>query len=167
MLRHGVDVTWEEWSDNSKFIIGTVNLPSYTSEFPFEPYIKNNATLWRPQELGTELNSEFDFLKPWPFIDIPVRMELTEPVSLEQLKAEFEAHFSAQLEGLRQQLEAFGADPSLLDVQNWRFEAPSGELPPGSYLVTVDGTLELTDPSQPASEVYFREIEISLQPFEP
>ncbi|GEM_PF-5927469 len=29
------------------------------------------------------------------------------------------------------------------------------------------GTLELTDPSQPASEVFFREIAIALEPMEP
>jgi len=136
-------------------------------ESGFERYIKFYATLWRSKELGTELSPDFDFLKPWPFIDIPVWMELSEPVNLEQLKASFQAHFSAQLEGLRQQLETFGADPAILDVQNWRFEAPSGELPPGSYLVTVDGTLELTDPSQPASQVYFREVGIAITPTEP
>lgn len=136
-------------------------------ESGFERYIKFYATLWRPQELGTELSPEFNFLKPWPFIDIPVQMELAEPFDPERLKAEFQARFAPQLEELRSQLEAFGTDPAILDVQNWRFEASSGELPAGSYLVTVDGTLELTDPSQPASQVYFREVGIAIAPTEP
>ena len=167
MLRRGADVNYEEWFKNSKFIVGAVNLPTYTSEFPFEQYIKNNATLWRPHELETELSSEFDYLQPWPFLDIPVQVELAEPVDLSQLQADFPAHFPAQLEELYSQLEAFGADPSILDVQSWRFEVPSSELPPGSYLVTVDGTLELTDHSQPTSEAYLREIVVTLEPMEP
>jgi len=161
------DITYEDLFNNSKFIVGLVNQPRYNSIFPFEPYIKNNATLWRPQELGVELSPEFDFLKPWPFIDLPVWMELTEPLDPEQLKADFPARFAAPLEELQGQLETFGADPSILDVPSWRFERPSEELPAGSYLVTVDGTLELTDPSQPASEVYFREIVVTLEPMEP
>jgi len=160
-------LTWEEQFENTKHVVGTTNLPSYTSEFPFEPYIKNNATLWRPQELGVELSPEFDFLKPWPFIDIPVQVELTEPLNPERLKADFPVRFAAPLEELRGQLEELGADPAILDIPSWRFEMPTEELPSGSYLVTVDGTLELTDPSQPASEVYFREIVTTLKPPEP
>jgi len=156
------DVTWEEQYEMTGHIVAATNLPSYTSDFSFEPYIKNRATLWTPQELGADLGQEFNYLQPWPFIDIPVRVELTEAVDLTQVTAEFQNNYGAELERLRRELQDFGADSAVLEINNWQFS--TNELGPGSYAVTIDGPIGLTDPSQPASEAHFLGIEINLAP---
>ena len=156
------DVTWEEMYENTKTIVAATNLPSYTSDFSFEPYIKNRATLWRPQELGIGLGPDFDYLQPWPFIDIPVQVELSEAVDLTQLTSEFQNACGAELQRLRRELQDFGADPAVLDIGGWQFSGAKLEL--GSYAVTIDGLIGLTDPSQPASEAHFQEIGVALAP---
>ncbi|MFQ6033851.1 MAG: hypothetical protein ACE5KR_03200 [Candidatus Bipolaricaulia bacterium] len=92
-------------------------------------------------------------------------MELTGAVDWAGLVAEFQSRYGAELDRLRQELQGFGADATVLDIANWQFSADA--LEPGGYTVTVDGTIGLTDPTRPASEVHFPEIRVGLRQISP
>lgn len=94
-----------------------------------------------------------------------MEVELTGAVDWAGLIAEFQGRYGAELDRLRQELQDFGADPPVLEIGGWQFSA--AELAPGSYTITVDGTIGLTDPTQPASEAHFPEIRVGLRQISP
>jgi hypothetical protein len=163
------DLTWEDMHENSKIIVGVINLPSYTSEFPFEQYIKNNATLWRPQELGVDLGSDYDYNTQLAYFDavadsstLMYAANLINDAFTDDFKQDFTEYYASR--GLQQLIDS--TEQAVGSAETLRLDAYTvtpASYDSGIYSASVEGTLQLSDPSKPQTSITINNLQLNLE----